>query len=222
MNKIELMVADVHSTAMPSEAFSLILKEKEGNRYVPVVIGMSEARAILLELHNAPVHRPLSHELFVQLMNQSQCSLVRVDIVKYGNGVYYADIQFLKADGALFILDARPSDAIALALRCNAPFFMNEDIFNANCLVDKEGEEADEVDEVFDFEAAAGEETNEEIFIDEPSDEEIDFIVEFLEQNERKSIDKLSSGELEWLLNQAVEEENYELAARIKEELEKR
>lgn len=194
MSKIELTVADVHSAALPSEAFSLILKEKNGERYVPVIIGMSEARAILVEMHKSPIHRPLTHELFVQLTSKFECDLVQVDIVKYEKGVYFADMQLLGKDNTIFHLDARPSDAIAIALRCNAPFFMNQDIFEANCVLDGEEDEED----ILDFE--------EEDEMEIPS----------------KTLEQMDSEELNLLLQQAVQEEDYELAARIKEELEKR
>jgi len=194
MPKIELTVADVHSAVLPSEAFSLILKEKEGNRYVPVIIGMSEARAILVEMHKSPIHRPLTHELFVKLAGMFLCNLVQVDIVNYENGVYYADMQFLANDNTVLHLDARPSDAIAIALRCNAPFFMNQDIFEANCMEDSEEDEM----EMDDLEE------------DELSDDSM------------KTLEQMNQEELNWLLKQAVQEEDYELAARIKEELEKR
>ena len=81
MEKTELSVADIHAAAQPSEAFSLILKEKEGERYVPVIIGMSEARAILVELNQSPTHRPLTHELFVSLADPYGSFLVEVNIV---------------------------------------------------------------------------------------------------------------------------------------------
>lgn len=195
MSKIELTVADVHSAALPSEAFSLILKEKNGERYVPVIIGMSEARAILVEMHKSPIHRPLTHELFVQLAGKFACDLVQVDIVKYEKGVYFADMQMLGKDNTIFHLDARPSDAIAIALRCNAPFFMNQDIFEANCVLDvEENEEEDTLD------------------FDEDDEMEIP----------SKTLEQMDTEELNLLLQQAVQEEDYELAARIKEELEKR
>ena len=70
--------SDIHAAAQPSEAFSLILKEKEGERYVPVIIGMSEARAILVELNQSPTHRPLTHELFVSLADHCGCLLQEI------------------------------------------------------------------------------------------------------------------------------------------------
>lgn len=195
MSKIELTVANVHSAALPSEAFSLILKEKNGERYVPVIIGMSEARAILVEMHKSPINRPLTHELFVQLAGNFQLDLVQVDIVKYEKGVFFADMQLLGKDNTILHLDARPSDAIAIALRCNAPFFMNQDIFEANCVLDCEDEEEDILDV---------EDEGEEMGI------------------QSKTLAQMTSEELNLLLQQAVQEEDYELAARIKEELEKR
>lgn len=203
MSKIELSVADIHAAVQPSEAFSLILKEKEGNRYVPIIIGMSEARAILVELNQSPTHRPLTHELFVSLSDNFGCSLSEVDIVHFENGVFYADMLMLRADGTIFHLDARPSDAIALALKCNAPFFMNTDIFEQNCMED---EMEDAADEMVDF---PEEFTNEEDHIS--SDEYI-----------THKLMEMTNTELRSLLEGAIESEDFELASKIKMELERR
>lgn len=204
--KIELQVADIHAAARPSEAFSLILKEKEGERYVPIIIGMSEARAILVELNQSPTHRPLTHELFVSLADSFNCALTEVDIVHYENGVYYADMLMKRSDGTLFHLDARPSDAISLALKFNAPFFMNENIFLANCMEDHSEDEP------------AEKEYNE--WLDVCAEEEVeggrsDAYID-------RKLKEMSSEELQSLLEGAIESEDYELAEKIQKELDKR
>ncbi|MCQ2283590.1 MAG: bifunctional nuclease family protein [Bacteroidales bacterium] len=203
MGKIELTVADIHAASQPSEAFSLILKEKEGRRYVPVIIGMSEARAILVELNQSPTHRPLTHELFVSLADNFACSLVEVNIVHFENGVYFADMLMMRSDSTLFHLDARPSDAIALALKSNAPFFMQDDIFEANCQEDTQ--EDSEYNELGNF---AEDILDEE---DVVSDSYID-----------KKLTEMTTAELQSLLEGAVESEDFELAERIQKELNRR
>ncbi len=204
--RIELQVADIHAAAQPSEAFSLILKEKEGERYVPIIIGMSEARAILVELNQSPTHRPLTHELFVSLADNFGCSLVQVDIVHYENGVYYTDMTMIREDKTLFHLDARPSDAIALALKFHAPFFMDADIFSANSMIDKKSEEekSDEFNNLFDS-LLNMEDTG-------------DVTESFIEQKLRE----MSVDELQTLLEGAIESEDYELAEKIQQELDRR
>ena len=200
MSKIELVVADIHAATQPSEAFSLILKEKDGDRYVPVIIGMSEARAILVELNQSPTKRPLTHELFASLCDQFGSRLVEVDIVHYENGVYFADMQVMRPDNTMVVIDARPSDAIALALKSDAPFYMSEDIFNANCIVDQPVEEED-------FNPADILSDTREIRPDA-----------YIEQK----IQEMTTSELETLLEGAVESEDFELASKIQEELNRR
>ena len=203
MNKIELVVADIHSAAQPAEAFSLILKEKKGVRYVPVIIGMSEARAILVELHQSPTHRPLTHELFVSLANNFGCNLVEVNIVHYEQGVYFADMLLLHNDNTTFHIDARPSDAIALALKLNAPFFMDKDIFEENCQIEESiEEENDEEPNLFDL-------------LSQPAGESSEAFI-------NQKISEMSTHELEELLQGAIESEDYELADKIQKELNKR
>lgn len=201
MSKIELEVADIHSAMQPSEAFSLILKEKEGERYVPIIIGMSEARAILVEMNQSPTHRPLTHELFVSLTSEFGCRMVEVNIIKFENGVYFADMLMMRPDNTLFHLDARPSDAIALALKFNVPFYMNAEIFEENYQLDEEIEEADP-------------------FMQQPSTNEYTENVSSAYIEEKLS--EMSLFELESLLEGAIESEEFELAAKIQEELSKR
>ena len=206
--KIELQVADIHAAARPSEAFSLILKEKEGERYVPIIIGMSEARAILVELNQSPTHRPLTHELLVALADSFNCTLVEVDIVHYENGVYYADMLMKRSDNTLLHLDARPSDAISIALKFNVPFFMNEDIFLANCMEDITSEEEPtekEYNELIDA-------------FNTENEEEGAAIDSFIEQK----LKEMTPDELRTLLDGAIDSEDYELAEKIQKELDRR
>ncbi len=209
MERIELEVADIHSAAQPAEAFSLILKEKEGNRYVPVIIGMSEARAILVEMNQSPTRRPLTHELFITLADQYGCSLVEVDIIHYENGVYYADMMLLSAESKTFHIDARPSDAVAIALKLHAPIFMKADIFAANAQQEEPVEELDfsELAEAFRSPAPAPDE--------DPSAAHPDHFI-------NQKLSEMSVPELEDLLQGAVESEDYELAAKIQSELDRR
>lgn len=214
MEKTELTVADIHAAAQPSEAFSLILKEKEGERYVPVIIGMSEARAILVELNQSPTHRPLTHELFVSLADHHGTMLVEVDIVHYENGVYFADMVMIGSDNKVFHLDARPSDAIALALKFNAPFFMDTAIFEANCMVDKKREDDDEEeddDNLFSEYNELAEALSSEEESDTPSEAYID-----------RKLQEMTEEELRSLLEGAIDSEDFELAEKIQKEIDRR
>lgn len=179
----------------------MILKEKEGERYVPIIIGISEARAILVELNQSPTHRPLTHELFTMLADSLSCRLVEVNIVHFENGVYYADMLMKRSDGTIFHLDSRPSDAIALALKYGTPFYMNSDIFEENCQIDVLTEDSD----IEDIEKTlpATEEPQQNAFIDQ-------------------KLSEMCNSELESLLEGAIESENFELAAKIQEILDNR
>jgi len=201
LKKIELAVADIHAATQPSEAFSLILKEKEGERYVPIIIGMSEARAILVELNQSRTQRPLTHELFTSLCGQLGCHLEEVNIVHYENGVYFADLVIMRPDNTELVIDARPSDAIALALRTEAPFFMAEDIFNSNCLTDQLEEEEEEFNPVE--------------MLSDMREIRPDAYIE-------QKIKEMTTAELESLLEGAIESEDYELASKIQEEINRR
>ncbi len=199
MTKIELIVADIHAATQPSEAFSLILKEKEGDRYVPIIIGMSEARAILVELNQSHTQRPLTHELFVTLCDQFGCRLSEVDIVHYENGVYFADVHVTCPGRPEIVIDARPSDAIALALKSGAPFYMRTEIFRANCRTDLNEDDGTG--------PAAVPPDTQEVRPDA-----------YIEQK----LLEMTTTELDSLLEGAVESEDYELASKIQEELNRR
>jgi len=201
LKKIELAVADIHAATQPSEAFSLILKEKEGDRYVPIIIGMSEARAILVELNQSRTQRPLTHELFTSLCGQLECHLIEVNIVHYENGVYFADLVIMRPDNAEVVIDARPSDAIALALRADAPFYMDEEIFSANCLTDETIEDAEEF--------------NPNEILSDTREIRPDAYIE-------QKIKEMTTDELESLLEGAIDSEDFELASKIQEEINRR
>lgn len=179
----------------------MILKEKEGDRYVPIIIGMSEARAILVELNQSHTQRPLTHELFTSLCDNVSCRLTEVNIVHYENGVYFADMLMMRPDNTVFTIDARPSDAIALALKADVPFNMNSDIFNANCLVDREVEE----EEIF----------NPAQMLADTQEIRPDAYIE-------QKLLEMSTQELQTLLDGAVESEDFELASKIQEEMNRR
>lgn len=203
------MVADIHSAALPAEAFSLILKEKDGSRYVPVIIGMSEARAILVEMNQSPTRRPLTHELFVTLADHYGCDLVEVNIIHYENGVYYADMLMLGTQNETFHIDARPSDAVAIALKLNVPIFMKKDIFEANCQVEEPVEER-EYSELMDV--------LQQISPEAPAEQSPAHPDTYINQQ----LSEMSVPELENLLQGAVESEDFELAAKIQSELDRR
>lgn len=110
-------------------AYALILAEEEGNRRIPIIIGTPEAQSIAIFLEGLTPPRPLTHDLFVSFAKSLSVELQYVNIYKYEEGIFFSELVFKKGRKILRI-DARTSDAIALAIRVNAPIFMNETIID--------------------------------------------------------------------------------------------
>jgi bifunctional DNase/RNase len=105
----------------------VILKEKEGQRVLPIWIGHSEASAIAIELAGVKFKRPLTHDLLKSFLVAFKANLIRVVIGDLKDNTYYASL-FLKTGNETISIDARPSDSIALALRAKSPIFTNEEL----------------------------------------------------------------------------------------------
>lgn len=108
----------------------IILKEKQGSRLLPVMIGINEAVAIRMPLSGFLPPRPMTHDLIAALINEFDISLQRVVIDELTEGTFYAKLHFARAGSSSKIIDGRPSDCIALAVRTKAPIFVNEDVLN--------------------------------------------------------------------------------------------
>lgn len=117
----------------------VILKEKEGDRFLPIWIGPGEASAIAMELAGIRFSRPLTHDLFSTVVKGLGSALVRVLITKVVDNTYYASLIFQR-DGEVISIDSRPSDSIALALRANAPIFADESLLELTSLEVEESE----------------------------------------------------------------------------------
>lgn len=108
----------------------IILREKHGQRLLPIVIGMFEAQSIHVKINNIPLPRPLTHDLLISVIEGLNARLVRVLINKLEENTFYARL-FLRTDRGEIDLDSRPSDAIALAIRADVPIFCSEQVFEA-------------------------------------------------------------------------------------------
>ncbi len=106
----------------------IVLKEKKGERYLPIVIGIIEATAIKMKVSGFEPPRPLTHDLLNNLIIQMGAKLEKVVVTKLENNIFYAKLVVRKSDGELIEVDARPSDSIALALRAGAPIFVEEEV----------------------------------------------------------------------------------------------
>ena len=202
---IEVEVFDVRSSSQAMEAFSLILTEKfKENQYVPIIIGLNEAKAILGELHGRLPQRPLTHTLFADLLTEyiADYNIEFVSIDEYNEGIYYASVVIQSPTGTYFNVDARPSDAVAIALHARVPIFFKKVLFEEQMHITQKSSGHNEVYDFEDFYTAAKA---------SPTSTHA--------ENEWEA---MSMSELKDLLQNAVDEENYELAAKIQEEINKR
>lgn len=138
----EVIEVSVASLGIDSSTQSpiVILKEKDGDRYLPIWIGPSEASAIATELAGVKFSRPLTHDLMKNIVRALHGELTQVIIGALKNNTYYAQVFVQNAEDVISI-DARPSDSIALALRLNAPIYASE------TLLDHTADEVGEVEE---------------------------------------------------------------------------
>ena len=134
-NLVELKIHDMSTTLYPADAYALVLEEVIGGRKLPIIIGRLEAQAIKVMMVKYQPPRPLTHDLFPALTSQLGVSLKRILIYKAKDGVFYSYLYFDK-EGEEFKIDARTSDAVALALRYKCPMYTTENIMDSEHLHD--------------------------------------------------------------------------------------
>jgi len=108
----------------------VVLKERGGNRFLPIIIGISEVTAIKMKVSGIQPPRPLTHDLFKDTLAQLGARLARIVITKLEFNTFFAKLVLQTKDGELREVDARPSDSIAVALRADAPIFVAEEVLN--------------------------------------------------------------------------------------------
>ena len=106
----------------------IVLKEKNGERQLPIVIGFLEASSIKMKLSGVEPPRPMTHDLLVAVIQGLEAKLERLIIDKMVNNTFHAKLEFKTKDGQSKCIDARPSDGVALAVRTSAPIFVEEDV----------------------------------------------------------------------------------------------
>ena len=121
----------------------VLLKTADGNKFLPIWIGHPEAAAILMKLQGPSPPRPMTHDLFSEMLEQLDAEIVRVTVTELRESTFYASIT-LQQNGSEYDIDSRPSDAIALALRADAPIFAADDV------IDESGIEFESEEEVVD------------------------------------------------------------------------
>ena len=209
MDLIKLEIHGISYSENLSGAFALVLNESKGIRKLPVVIGGFEAQAIALALQkNITTSRPLTHELFKGFADKFEIKLKKVIIHKLVDGVFFSNMVCEK-DGDTVTIDSRTSDAIAMALRFNAPIFTYESILN------EVGFESDfKYEKKIDF-------SEEDAFLSlEKKDDES--LKEINLKSENIKLENLSLKKLNEILNKSLAKEDYEFSAKIRDEIKSR
>ncbi len=200
MSLVRLNIKGISYSQTQSGAYALVLSEIDGERTLPIIIGAFEAQSIAIALEKEiKPPRPLTHDLFKTFSDRFQIKVKQVIIHKLVDGVFYSSL-ICERDRIEEIIDARTSDAIALATRFNAPIFTYENILDKAGIFLKSKEES--VEDVANIEV--------EEAIAEPS------------PKQDTSFKDISLNELHNKLDEAVVNEDYELAAKLRDEISKR
>lgn len=199
MQKIPLTIKGLSYSERQTGAYALILAEKDGKRKLPIVIGGFEAQAIAIALEKmVSPPRPLTHDLFKNFAEIYSIGVEEIIIHKIKDGVFFANLHCMR-DGKIEILDARPSDAVALAIRFQCPIYTTEEVLQSAGLILQE-----ESEEVVNTPQEETKETKKE------------------ESTSGNPLSTASTSKLNEMLEKAVSNEDYELAARIRDELDRR
>jgi bifunctional DNase/RNase len=194
---VELEILGLSSNHSQSGSFTLVMGEVDGLRRLPIVIGMFEAQAIAIEIEKIIPNRPMTHDLFKSFADSFQFEIEKIVISEMKEGVFYAKIHS-KSEMALVEIDSRPSDAIAIAVRFGAGIFCSEKVLSEAGIEFSEEDKKEEAKKPSKSVASKGAAPKESLLKD-------------------FSLDKLNS-----LLDKAILDEDYEKAARIRDEINKR
>jgi len=193
MKRVKLKVTGISYSQTQSGAYALILNEEKGDTRIPIIIGGFEAQAIVIKLENLNPPRPLTHDLFKMFADEFRISIMEVFIYKLEEGVFFSKLICNNGDKEISI-DSRTSDAVALALRFGCPIFITEDILEkAGITINPSS-------------------------TDTPEGSPVDSILE----PDSSKYDSFSDDELYKNIDDAVKTEDYERAAAIRDEIEKR
>jgi uncharacterized protein len=136
--EVEIMRLGLDRT---SNSYVVILKEKGGERILPIWIGQPEAESIVIEMHNMHRERPLTHDLCKHIITQLGATLRQVHITRVVARTYFAELHLASRDGSV-VIDARPSDSIAIALRFSAPMLAHESLLSEALIEEIEAPDA--------------------------------------------------------------------------------
>lgn len=194
MNKVNLEIVGLTYSESSTGAYVLILGDKNSQRRLPIVIGSAEAESIAVGIDHQRKGRPLTHDLFLRFAKEFGIEIMEVVINRFRDGVYYAMLVCKQGDD-LTMIDARPSDAIAIAVRSGCEIYAYETVMDEAGIImdDMEKEETEE-----------------------PAEAPINI------GKAQTSLDMLDLDTLEELLQEAINNEDYQKAAEIRDEINRR
>ena len=196
MDKIKLEIAGLSYSQTQSGAYALVLAEANGKRRLPIIIGGFEAQAIAIELENMTPSRPLTHDLFKNFAEQYQININEIIIYNLVEGIFFAKL-YCEQNGVEIQIDSRTSDAIALAVRFECPIYTYEFVLSqAGIILEDEENSEDESDLI---------------------DEEYD-----MDDFNPDPVERLTLSELELKLKESIDNEDYEAASKIRDEIKRR
>ena len=194
MQKIQLEILGLSSSQSQVGSYALVLGEESGNRRLPIIIGMFEAQAIAIEIEKIHPNRPMTHDLFRTFANKFDITVEEILISDLKEGVFFSKI--VCSDGLKKVeIDSRPSDAIAIGLRFGVKIFTYENILSEAGIVLSDFEE----------EEMSGEEKQ-----------------QMAPTSKKDWVKEMSLDELQKMLDEALGDEDYEKAAKIRDEINKR
>jgi bifunctional DNase/RNase len=183
-NKVKLKIVGISYSQIRSGAYALILAEENGLYHIPIVIGASEAQSIAIKMEKINMPRPLTHDLITNISQAFGIKLTEIFIYKFEDGIFYSELTFNGGDRQI-VIDARTSDAVALAIRTKAPIFTTREI------IDETG------------------------FIMEVTGENSYSLEKDTKHDNEIKLENLAIEELERMLNKHIDLEEYEQAAHI-------
>lgn len=190
MQKVQCEILGLSSSPSTGGAYAILLREVGASRRLPIIIGAFEAQAIALEIEGIKPPRPLTHDLLKQLIDNLGATIIEVIIDELRENTFYAKI-ILEVSGLTNEVDARPSDAIALAVRARSPIYVAEAVMEAAAFIPSEETEGEEKES---------------------------------EPQEKEEVPKTKEAKLAALqdkLRKAIETEEYERAAKIRDDIQK-
>ena len=195
MDKIKLEILGLSPSSSQTGSFALVLGEEYGPRRLPIIIGMFEAQAIAIEIEKIEPNRPMTHDLFKSFARTFHYTVTEITITDIKEGVFFAKIHCSDGIKDTFV-DARPSDAIAIGLRFNVPIYTFENVLSEAGISINEAGKDDLLDDI---------------------EEDVKSQKSFGELLKENPVDVLNT-----MLKEALNNEDYEKAAKIRDEIDRR